>query len=84
MDGGMERSPTPQSSRVVSVEVLNRGGDKDIIGAVNVEVIGLDRNDDVCEGVAAVESSNIGAELVSVRDTNCVVSGGEKILASDI
>jgi hypothetical protein len=66
------------------VEVLNRGGDKDIIGAVNVEVVGLDRIGAICEGVAAVESSSVGAELVSVLETNCVVSGGEKIVASDV
>jgi hypothetical protein len=84
MDGGMERSPAPQSSRVVSVEVLNRGGDKDIIDAVNVEVVGLDRNGAVSKEVAAVESSSVGAELVSALETNYVVSGGEKIVASDV
>jgi hypothetical protein len=26
------------------VEVLNRGGDKEIIGAVNVEVVGQEKN----------------------------------------
>jgi hypothetical protein len=35
MDVGVERSPAPQSSHVVSVEVLNRGRDKKIIGAVS-------------------------------------------------
>jgi hypothetical protein len=84
MDGGVEKSPAPQSSRVVSVEVLNRWGDKEIIGAISVEVVGQERNDAICERVAAVESSNVGAELVSALETNCVISGGEKIVTSDI
>jgi hypothetical protein len=66
MDGGVEKSPAPQSSRVVSVEVLNHWGDKEIIGAVSVEVVGQERNDAICERVAAVESSSVGAELVSI------------------
>jgi hypothetical protein len=57
MDVGVERSPAPQSSRVVSVEGLNRGGDKEIIGAVSVEVVGQERSDAVCKRVAVVESS---------------------------
>jgi hypothetical protein len=40
MDCCVERSTAMQSSRVVSVEVLNRGGDKEIIGAISVEVVG--------------------------------------------
>jgi hypothetical protein len=35
MDVIVERSTAPQSSRMVSVEVLNRGRDKKIIGAVS-------------------------------------------------
>jgi hypothetical protein len=84
MDGGVERSTGPQSSRVVCVDVLNRGGDKEIIGAISMEVVGQERNIIVCEMVAAVESSSVGAELGSARDTNCVDSGGEKIVISDI
>jgi hypothetical protein len=84
MDGGVERSPAPQNSRVVSVEVLDRGGDKEIIGAVSVDVVGLERNDAFCERVAAVESSNVGGELVSALETNYIVLGGEKIVALDV
>jgi hypothetical protein len=58
MDVGVERIPAPQSSCVVSVEGLNYGGDKEIIGAVSVEVVGQERNDAVCERVAVVESSS--------------------------
>jgi hypothetical protein len=39
MDVGVQRSAAPQSCREISVEVLNRGGDKEIIGAVSVEVV---------------------------------------------
>jgi hypothetical protein len=66
------------------VEVLNRGGDKEIIGAVSMEVVDQERNNVVCERVAAVESCSVGAELVSALETNCVVSGGQKIVASDV
>jgi hypothetical protein len=69
---------------MVSVEVLNRGGDKAIIGAVSVEVVGQERNGAVCERVAVVESSSVGAELVTALEMNCVISGGEKIVTSDI
>jgi hypothetical protein len=84
MGCGVERSPALQSSCLVSVEVLNRGGDKVIIGAVSVEVVGQERNDDVCKRVAAVESSSVGAELGSTLEMNYVDSGGEKIVGSDI
>jgi hypothetical protein len=40
------------------VEGLNRGGDKEIIDAVSVEVVGQERNDAVCKRVAMVESSS--------------------------
>jgi hypothetical protein len=49
-----------------------------------MEVVGQGRNDAVCERVAMVESSSIRDELVSALETNCVVSGGEKIVTSDI
>jgi hypothetical protein len=84
MDGGVERSPAPQSSCVISVEVLSRGGDKEIIGAVSVEVVGQERNGVVCERVAAVVSSSVGAELGSALEMNCVDSGGEKIVVLDV
>jgi hypothetical protein len=84
MDCGVERSPALQSSRLVSVEVLNRGGDKEIIGTVSVEVVGQERNDDVCKRVAIVESSSVGAELGSNLETNYVDLGGEKIVGSDV
>jgi hypothetical protein len=69
---------------VVNVEVLNRGGDKEIISLVSVEVVGQERNDAVCERVAVVKSSSVGAELGSTLETNCVNSGGEKMVASDV
>jgi hypothetical protein len=84
MDCCVERSPAMQSSRVVSVEVLNHGGDKEIIGAISVEVVAQERNNTICERVAAVGSSSVRAELVSALETNCVVSGGDKIVASDV
>jgi hypothetical protein len=84
MDDSVERSPAPQSSRVVSVEVLSRGGDKEIIGVVSVELVGHERNGVVCERVAAVESSSVGGELGSALEMNCVDSGGEKIVVSDV
>jgi hypothetical protein len=49
-----------------------------------VEVVGQERNGAVCERVAVVESSSVRDELVSALETNCVVSGGEKIVTSDI
>jgi hypothetical protein len=49
-----------------------------------VEVVGQERNSTVCERVATVESSCVGAELVTALKTNCVVSSGEKIVTSDI
>jgi hypothetical protein len=84
MDSSVERSPAPQSTRVVSVEVLSRGGDKEIISVVSVEVAGHERNGVVCERVAAVESSSVGAELGSALEMNCIDSGGEKIVVSDV
>jgi hypothetical protein len=84
MDCCVERCPAMQSSRMVSVEVLNRGGDKEIIGAISMEVVGQERNSAICERVAAVGSSSVGAELVSALETNCVVLGGDKIVASDV
>jgi hypothetical protein len=49
-----------------------------------VEVVGQERNGTICERVAVVESSSNRDELVSALETNCVVSGGEKIVTSDI
>jgi hypothetical protein len=57
MDFGVERSAAPQSSREIGVEVLNHGGDKEIIDAVSVEVVVQERNGTVCKRVAVVESS---------------------------
>jgi hypothetical protein len=84
MDVSVERSSAPQSSRVVNVEVLNCGGGKEIIGPVSVEVVGQERNGAVCERVAVVESSSIGAQLGSTLEMHCINSGGEKIVASDV
>jgi hypothetical protein len=49
-----------------------------------VEIVGQERNGAVCERMAVVESSNIRDELVSALEKNFVVSGGEKIVTSDI
>jgi hypothetical protein len=66
------------------VEVLNCGGDKEIIGAISVEVVGQERNGNVCKRVATVESSSIGAELGFTLEANYVNLGGEKIVGSDV
>jgi hypothetical protein len=58
MDVGVERSAAPQSSYEISVEVLNRGGDKEIIGTVIVEVVVQERNGTICKRVAMVKSSS--------------------------
>jgi hypothetical protein len=72
MDVGVERSAAPQSSHEISVEVLNRGGEKEIIGAVSVEVVVQERNDTVCKRVAVVESSSDwGGIGVYPRDELC-------------
>jgi hypothetical protein len=84
MDVGVDRSPAPQSSHVVSVEVLNHGCDKEIIGTISVEVVGQERNSAVCERVSTVASSSFGAELGSALETNCIDSVGENIVALDV
>jgi hypothetical protein len=45
-------------------------------------VVGQERNNAVCERLAMVGSNSVGAEFA--LETNCVISGGDKIVASDV
>ncbi|KAM0824845.1 hypothetical protein ACQ4PT_069938 [Festuca glaucescens] len=82
-DGSVERSDPPQNNRAVRTEVVNGGCTEESFGTVRVEVVAEERQGAVGEKVAAVEGSVGGAASSASLETNCVGTGGEKIVALD-